>query len=1032
MKQEIDNKNELKFIYLGKPVVIRKNDKKGISIEYGYETEKELLTKGFQPDSHIEDIDLEKLKEYVAEFLDLRQNNSEFKDSFYSFFLSKKPKVVKEPKQKNTDSLEEFNDKTISIEEKTFPFEDFEKSNYKTPQEYYIDLLLNLLKFASDSDSKFITDEIQGTISFIFAGADEDSPRDLKDWDGIDFDELYDTNKTLFFKIKDLSEKIILKHSYYSFEWNSVNYACLITYDLLNQGGLFDNKDFHYDKNIFEKNKVFLDTLVENWTIGRLFLDNKEIPADFKEAIWNDVLQEFSSYKDINKDFFKDWVVTGYSGNLTAEDYFNVIFSDFEKEVKSPNWDNFLDFRISMSYFFSLLNSNQSIIPFLENNKILSLFLSFKNNFWKLPDYGDSITKMYCKILVKNIIIEKLIKEGKISDFIKNLNISDHYYFKFSDSKLLNRFEEIITFRNSSTKASVAQELKEKDKKMIQFIDSLSFDEMKENNFSKADIIKVPLTYLLLSKNELELSEENIVNFIENLSEQEKRTTVIHLLKNAKNESDYGKIKILFSKGSLSVKNLIFFNIFLISNNQIQNFIINELFKNYDSYKTIILQTFFDFLKEKYSYGIILLESSKSENFKKFLKDFFEYISSNLKDNKTLNNSVAIEFYSELENFSQDKDLNHTIINEILKNILKDEDFSTQLVSSNALFKLLKQVKFDLAIFKEYIEINNNPIIEQKLFEFIKTNNLLNEKELNSLYFENLIKISNYQWVADWFDLNSIKNIVLSHSKNLPSLILEILKEGAWKGLDSYKFLNVVFSNKILEELNSKELLMFYKDFIQILNEWDYDSEDNTITHIFSKVFSNDKSSFDLVEKINKEFFEKDNYSQWIQEALNNFKSYVTRVTNNKSVLGKVSNAFKSLFKSKEQIEEENKWFDMYSETIDLLNTEENKLFSILKIVEESNKKLQEVTSILNEFKVLINNSILKNQTNFTNNLMMFETNLNLMLSRITSNKNNINSTLQSFGNIKNLTKTSLTQMVLQEELNKIVTNLETVNKKTN
>lgn len=1035
MKQELTQKNELKFMHLNKPIVIRTNEQKGISIEFGYEGEKELLTKWFQPNSHIESIDLEQLKEYVIEYLETREKNPGSKDSFYTFFLSKKPKVVKETKVKKGTNLEEFDNwKTISIEERLFPFDNFVKSDYSSPKEYYYEFLLNLLQFVSENDSKFVTDEVQGTIAFIFAGAEEDSPREQKDWDWIDFDELYDSNKTMFFKIKNLAEKIILKHSYYQFdpESNSINYASLVTLDLLNQGGLFDNKDFHYNTDIFENNKVFLDTLVENWTMYRLLTHEKEINADTIEILSNSVLPEFSSYKNIKKDLFKDGIIKGYSGSLSREDYFDVIFSNFEKEIKSPRGDNFLDFRISMTYFFSLLKTEDSIIPFLENNKILSLFLNFKNNFWKLPDYGDSITKMYCKILVKNIIIDKLIKEEKISNFIKNLNISDHYYFKFSDSKILNRFEEIITFRDSSWKASVSQELKEKDKKMTQFINSLSFEEMKENNLSKADMVKVPLTYLLLSKNELELSEENIVNFIENLSEVEKKTTVIHLLKNAKSEEDFKKIVILFTKGSNNIKELIFFNIFLISSNQVQNTLINELFKNYDVNKLILLKTFFKFLQEKYAYGIVLLESSKSEHFKKFLKDFFEYCNSLQEWDLASKQSLIVEFYSELENFSQDKNINSEIIDSVLKNILKDKEFSNSLANSNALFKLLKQVKFDIENFKEYIELNENSVIEQKLFEFLKINNLIDGKTLNALYFENLLKISNYQWTAEWFDLNSIKNIVLNNSKNLPSLILEILKEWAWKGLDSYKLLNLVFSHKMLEELNSKELLSFYIEFIKILNDGDYDSEENTITHIFSKVFSNDKSAFDLVEKINKELFSKNDCETWVQEALNNFKVYVTRITNDKSVLGKVSNAFKSLFKSKEQQEEENRWFDMYSETMNILNSEENKLNTILRMVEDTNKKLVEVSWLLNEFKTLINNSILKNQINFTNNLMIFEGNLNAMLTRIIFNKNSITSTLQSFGNIKNTAKSSLTQMILQEELKKIISNLETINKKTN
>lgn len=788
-----------------------------------------------------------------------------------------------------------------------------------------INLLEHIVHYPKARNIQEINDNITGICDWVWQ------------WDWIWFDELYYSNKDLFFRVKDLVQEIALKYPYTNLDSGT---SCTIHY-MINQGNLFDNSEF--TKQEWAENAKFLDTLVENGTISRI-LSEKRLSWDYK-MVMSTRIEQYSNFKWGTDELTKSWTFGGdWMKDLTAKDYLGVIFSDFEKEIIKSDWQTFLNFKIALFYFNNLKRSQDSITTILDDIGII--FNSFKSDKtisqikWMS---GPEQVKEVAKWFVKHIIVKKLLESWVLIDYLREKNLSWQYYWDLDDASYSKLFT--VLSRTEWIKNSTKVELEKKSQGVNEVFNSLvEWDENKFVNVS-SNITRVNMTKTILEKLlswdsiTSSLSIEELLKLLSESKESDQDSIIQTVYGMIKSKSHFDKLVTpIFQSSPFSLQTKLIFNLTYLSDiNSCDNFIdtlsddtLLDLFGKL-KWKTILI-TLLSLLDDNARTGRLLVT--------KYIKSKeVEYLQLLIDNQKK---------YTSKENYES------VVLS-----------FTSKNIDSKTVLNFLESCgTVDLG--KNILQSIEDLWIKQIMYEYLKSKW---EKDIEKQYIKDVLDKSNYNNVTSEIDLSSLDNIIKSSNTSIKETLLTILESLKDSKVDSYKYLNLINEKWYLDELSDSERLWFYVEFIKHLNNWDYESEQLALSDIYKKIFS-EKDSWAITSKIIERFevikSENDSRVKKFGELL---KQYSDQASTKKSV-------FKSFLWSITWSNDSRSLDEIYK---DLLNELQWYKVGLEQSTKVFKWELTEVVSLmwqLNSFKELLSKSELKDSSQFLNGIQIFEWNL--------------------------------------------------------
>lgn len=782
-------------------------------------------------------------------------------------------------------------------------------------------------------------------------------------WDWIWFEDLYYDDKSLFYKVKSLVEEIALKYPYTSLDSGT---SKTIHY-MINQWGLFDNEQF--TKQEWAENAKFLDSLVDNGTVGKL-LNEKRLSGDYKMVLTTRV-EQFSNYKGWVEELTKSWSFS-WDGmkELTAKDFLSVIFSDFEKEIIKSDWQTFLNFKIALNYFNNLKKSNDWVITIIDD--IWILFNNFKcektiSEVKRMSPSSEKV-KEIAKWFVKHIIVSELLEAWVLIDYLREKNLSWQYYWDLDDASYgklytaLSRTEWIT----NSTKV----ELTKKSQLVSDVFESLV--EGEENKFItlSTNITRVNMTKTILEKLfsntddsvTTSLSIEDLIKLLGESKDWDQESIIQSIYWKIKSKSHFDKlITPVFQNSNFTLQKKLISNLGYLSDlHSCDNFV--------DTLSDETLVSLFDELL-----GSTILEKLIS-----------------LIDDTTKVGKLLVQSYIKTWN----EEYIQLLINARTKFTSK-ENYESLVLSLNSKRVNKKTVLnylescWNIDLGKNILTKIEDLWIKQLMYEYLKSKW---EKWIEKEYIKDILEKSNYNSVTSEVDLSSLDSLIRQSDSNITETLLTVLEGLKDSKVDSYKYLNLINEKWYLDDLSDIERLQFFVEFIEHLNSWDYESEQLTLSEIYKKIFSSQDTNT-ITSKIIEKF---ESLKTSNEERVNTFSKllneYLSSANTKKSVIRSFIGWLMWTTDSRSLDE-------IYK---DLLNELQDYKVGIQDSTKVFTKELDNIIILmkqLSSFKELLQKSELGWNEQFLNGISLFEWNLLWVQKRL-------NLYLDTFNNMWNMVST--------------------------
>lgn len=735
-----------------------------------------------------------------------------------------------------SDSLLEFIEKEIrkmdvkkQIYDPSFNTEDI--SEFPSSSEYFFwpepsttlehyQELLRLLTHISETKETKLTENLKKVYDNIVLECDW-----FDSWDWTDFEVMKQTHSSLWSQIKSVSENLWKNYKDLS------DPKSLVFHYMLNQYWLFDHPEFSSSER--ERNKDFLDSLVEKGTVKSL-LNDKELSGDYKVTII-DLIDNFSSYSWMWDKLMTESFGGDTERELTVKDYIDVIFRFSTHEERKKDWQPFLNFRIALMFFNALNKSKMSLTEHFSDLSVVFDILKLSEPFDTLKSRIN--TTLLWQILVKYIIC-KSFWDDVLKELLTERRLREQYTVLMTESTYTVLYNLLI--KPEGRDLSVEKEFQIKDKLIKEF-------------FKKVDVLDdnvVPTQPLQLSRKSIlttlvttqNITYENLVEIIQQTENEKTLNTTLQLL--ARKEEVYPYLKEIFNKGILKPKHYLPLAIWGSTRVWLRDLLWNiDRWTLYDiltlpeyqdisrtsSDDTLAITFFFQAFPDKELLYKTLIELAQRTRSQIYLK-FITY------------------------RWRQDKDF------------LDEED-------KLHLLELINLINLDAQTLERLLEVLDSKVIYDNL-EKIK-----DSTKLGIIYHylkDEGVDISKsiHQALAWTLSHEDFLKLFDSGKGWLIQKIRELLQKN--EGINVYEFYKI-FEFKLGDyKLPITEKLDFYLEFIDILNEKEYKSEDLAISHIYKDMFDSE-SWLSLYVKDNI-----DKYEEIVQEkknqTLESFDAYLRSI----------------------------------------------------------------------------------------------------------------------------------------------------------
>ena len=693
---------------------------------------------------------------------------------------------------------------------------------------------------------------------------------------------------------------------------------------------------------------------------------------DFVEKSLNDKNQKSNIINLINLVF----------NNRTINKLINQINYNVDEIFKSNHLENINTEEI-FNLIVKMLSSSDTLYNILKEFFLSDFFKENIHEQWTL-----TFLNLFSKDILKSKLIEKLFNKD-IAKIISNA-IKDQDFFDSFVDYLNNIFKEIIVDRNILLNSKYLYEFSEKiilrlkdkfDILINKFAKIIKNDDKTLKQITTNIFASLSRIYHI-NKNDKEIIEYTIFNFIKNLDNFDKKTELILLVINSYLKLGNNNQNPTFDDFMQDLIN----NIINPNSNTIN--INHSLLFNILSYvptNETNKDKYLDGLKKLAQYHI--KSKTKATNFsdKEFIKNLTSLIKDILKNNDGLLNengkNVIISsikyitdnildtkglFYEIIKNISE-----YTILRPII-NIIKNNNLEDTILKANPKYKDVESFVNDtfLQIYK-VLGSNKFKTSLNNLFSHIINNG-------------NLYSFDNYEK----FILNVLKNAHNNDLKNLTSSILSEISEHANILPNVYSIFFTWFENETGIKLSKEErndLMQYATNFIKnIPNSNFYDNFFNMVTHIAKSLNPNELTLKELLKLFSKKITSHFSPSQ-NKKIIQDIFELIILKSKDKTALS----SFKEVLKTYKLLFGNEKFIDYLFEKIKIkqliLNYLNNININSLKISSELKSELK---NLLSDFSTFLNS---KWETLFTQNLKE-------LLIKTFSNENiNDSSTIEQF-----------------------------------
>ncbi|WP_405311416.1 hypothetical protein LQ356_02990 [Metamycoplasma faucium] len=693
---------------------------------------------------------------------------------------------------------------------------------------------------------------------------------------------------------------------------------------------------------------------------------------DFVEKSLNDKNQKSNIINLINLVF----------NNRTINKLINQINYNVDEIFKSNHLENINTEEI-FNLIVKMLSSSDTLYNILKEFFLSDFFKENIHEQWTL-----TFLNLFSKDILKSKLIEKLFNKD-IAKIISNA-IKDQDFFDSFVDYLNNIFKEIIIDRNILLNSKYLYEFSEKiilrlkdkfDILINKFAKIIKNDEKTLKQITTNIFASLSKIYHI-NKNDKEIIEYTIFNFIKNLDNFDKKTELILSIINSYLKLENNNQNPTFDDFMQDLIN----NIINPNSNTIN--INHSLLFNILSYvptNETNKDKYMDGLKKLAQYHIKLKAKATNFSDKEFIKNLTSLIKDILKNNDGLLNengkNVIISsikyitnnildtkglFYEIIKNISE-----YTILRPII-NIIKNNNLQDTILKANPKYKDAESFVNDtfLQIYK-VLGSNKFKTSLNNLFSHIINNG-------------NLYSFDNYEE----FILNVLKNAHNNDLKNLTSSILSEISEHANILPNVYSIFFIWFENETGIKLSKEErtdLMQYATNFIKnIPNSNFYENFFNMVTHIATSLNPNEITLKELLklfsEKIKSHFSPSQN-----KKIIQDIFELIILKSKDKTVLS----SFKEVLKTYKLLFGNEKFIDYLFEKIKIkqliLNYLNNININSLQIPSELKSELK---NLLSDFSTFLNS---KWETLFTQNLKE-------LLIKTFSNENiNDSSTIEQF-----------------------------------
>lgn len=671
---------------------------------------------------------------------------------------------------------------------------------------------------------------------------------------------------------------------------------------------------------------------------------------DFVEKSLNDKNQKSNIINLINLVF----------NNRTINKLINQINYNVDEIFKSNHLENINTEEI-FNLIVKMLSSSDTLYNILKEFFLSDFFKENIHEQWTL-----TFLNLFSKDILKSKLIEKLFNKD-IAKIISNA-IKDQDFFDSFVDYLNNIFKEIIVDRNILLNSKYLYEFS--DKIILRLKDKFDILINKFAKIIKNDdkTLKQITTNIFASlskiyhinKNDKEIIEYTIFNFIKNLDNFDKKTELILSVINSYLKLGNNNQNPTFDDFMQDlINNIINPNSNTINTNHSLLFNILSYVPTNETNK----DKYLDGLKKLAQYHIKLKAKATNFSDKEFIKNLTSLIKDILKNNDGLLNengkNVIISsikyitdnildtkglFYEIIKNISE-----YTILRPII-NIIKNNNLEDTILKANPKYKDVESFVNDtfLQIYK-VLGSNKFKTSLNNLFSHIINNG-------------NLYSFDNYEE----FILNVLKNAHNNDLKNLTSSILSEISEHANILPNVYSIFFVWFENETGIKLSKEEktdLMQYATNFIKnIPNSNFYDNFLNMIFQIATSLNPNELTLKELLKLFNEKITSHFSPSQNKKIIQDIFELIILKSKDKTSL-----SSFKEVLKTYKHLFGNEKFIDYLFEKIKIKQLILNYLNNInINSLQISSELKSELKNLFSDFSTFLNS---KWETLFTQNL---------------------------------------------------------------
>ena len=713
-------------------------------------------------------------------------------------------------------------------------------------------------------------------------------------------------------------------NNFYDFEQENENFENFQKNEKIKNFDILENKiEF-----LIKEKKI----LKENFEKLNFHLKQKNLSINFLEKKNLEISKNFEKLKNQIKKFR---VEKNEKKNKNSKNQ-NSKINFFKKNSENENLKNFLKIEKKLTQNFLIQNENLKLqilkledenenllnLKFSEssnlskNSQKMDLMINYLNSKYDETDLKISQKNLKEKISKKNLEIfflkEKIekIKNKKFDlqifliekiNFLQKENLEKNEFSIF-DIKKLNFVENQISefVKNLENLQNENLELRKKNKNL-----EINFEILKKKNEN-----------FLKKKEIFEISNENLIlKKYENLIEENSKIKISNI------KYDKNEIFLKIEKENLEKKILNFKNFIKKLENEIS---VN--FENFNKREKYWTSKFQDFLKKK--------NFSEKKNFEKNKNNF---INQNQNPNQMV---VSINQNSFLLGSNKENKILENLKIEIISKNEKIENLENLIKNSKKeknLFSIESKIKEKKIISKNYIE--NEKILKaaQKTVKILKT--IISEKnlEISELKFEN----SDFEK----------KILNLKNEKNILEILVENLKLEKKMEISEENFCEEKIILGVKKKMDIKKhddyqiLLNDYKIRINFLDEEKKNLEKLNLDLISKLGILKKKNNFEIFEKNEKKFFEKNLEFEKIKKENFEFEKILKNLEIENFDLIKENKNLKKKILEIENLK--NFEIEKKNNLKKIQNSKKKDFFQKLKILKNQKKK------IFNDFEIL-------------------------------------------------------------------------------